>query len=83
MLLFELQFLPKYLIHIFRTWNKSTEINLVMKGKTWNVAVLRRKKSCRFGVGWNLFTLQNKLKVGKKLIFSYVKEHTFEVNIVE
>ncbi|WOG92978.1 hypothetical protein DCAR_0312256 [Daucus carota subsp. sativus] len=67
-------YLPRYLIPIFRSWNKSTEIKLVMKGKTWTVAVLRRNKTCRFGVGWNLFTLQNKLRVGEKLILSTWKK---------
>ncbi|KAL1815229.1 hypothetical protein ACET3Z_017803 [Daucus carota] len=75
-------FLPRYLTHIFRKWNKSTLINLVMKGKTWRVAVLRRNKTCRFGVGWNSFTLDNKLRIGQKLVFSFVEDNTFQVNIV-
>ena len=54
-------------------------MKLIMKSKHYQLAILRRKKTCRLGLGWNEFTQKNKLHVGQQLSFTFVGNATFKV----
>ena len=55
-------------------------MKLIMDGNCHNLKVLRRKKDCRLGVGWNEFTCNRGLEEGDKLEFTLTGDTTFEVN---
>ncbi|KAK1393025.1 hypothetical protein POM88_012081 [Heracleum sosnowskyi] len=75
-------YLPKSLRCIFRTWGKRTSTSLFYRGREWNVEVLHHKRSCRFGIGWDDFTRDNKLSTNQKLSFQYVGDFNFHVRLV-
>ena len=64
---------------VYKKWNKSTTVKLIMNRQSYEVRVLRRKKTCRIGVGWNAFTLRNGLEEGDKLYFDFKGKTTFLV----
>ncbi|KAL1804947.1 hypothetical protein ACET3Z_028015 [Daucus carota] len=74
-------FLPREMSAIYKKWKKMTIVKLVMKSKVYRLAILRRQKTCRLGVGWNEFVSSNNLEEGHKLRFSYIGDETFEVCI--
>lgn len=80
--LFLLQYFARHLLPVYRSWHNSTIVTLICGARSWEVAVQRKKKVCRFGKGWNQFTHTKELKVGQKLKFTYVKEYTFSVDVV-
>ncbi|KAL1807769.1 hypothetical protein ACET3Z_024759 [Daucus carota] len=72
-------FLPRYMHDLYKKWNKSTMVTLIMQSKSYKLHVLRRKKTCRLGVGWNDFTILNNLEEGQKLNFEFRGNTKFRV----
>ena len=64
---------------LYKKWNKSTMVTLIMQSKSYKLHVLRRKKTCRLGVGWNDFTILNNLEEGQKLNFEFRGNTKFRV----
>ena len=71
------------MFELYKKWNKGTVVTLIMKSKSYEIANLRRKKTCWLGVGWNNFTLKNNLRVGKKLHFKFRGNTTFQVTATD
>ena len=74
-----IQFVPRFLHEVYKKWNKSTSLKLIMDGRIHELKVLRRQKGCRLGVGWNEFTMKNKLKEGDTLHFILKGNNTLKV----
>ncbi|KAL1823422.1 hypothetical protein ACET3Z_010200 [Daucus carota] len=72
-------FLPRDLLGLYKNWKKRTIVTLIMNSRAYRLAILRRQKTCRLGVGWNEFVLGNALEEGQKLLFTYTGNATFAV----
>lgn len=59
------------MLSTYRSWKNGNVVKLDYGEGTWNVAVHRQKKMCRFGLGWDHFTNQNQFTVGQQLEFVY------------
>ncbi|KAK1360715.1 hypothetical protein POM88_045189 [Heracleum sosnowskyi] len=68
------------LFSLYRTWKNGKIVTLLCGGKSWEVAIHRKKKMCRFGKGWDDFTKDNDLGVGKMVTFYHVSGYTFHVS---
>lgn len=71
------------MFNIFRSWRNSSIVKLLHGQDSWNVVVHRKKKMCRFGLGWDAFTKANELFVGQKVRFDYVVDRTFKVSLMQ
>lgn len=76
-----MQYIPSQARHICRNWSRRTTVTLSVGDSIWNVDVLKRKRICRFGKGWDSFTKDNNLFVGQTITFNYIAPKTFEVQI--
>ncbi|KAK1400866.1 hypothetical protein POM88_000471 [Heracleum sosnowskyi] len=46
-------YIPRLMWHVYQNWGRRTTVTLIEGGREWDVDVLRNKKSCRFGKGWD------------------------------
>ncbi|KAK1353298.1 hypothetical protein POM88_052433 [Heracleum sosnowskyi] len=74
-------YIPSLMWHIYRSWARRTEVTLVVGEKQWSVEVMRNKKVCRFGIGWDVFTSQNTLVTGQEILFQFTGNFTFQVTV--
>ncbi|KAK1358282.1 hypothetical protein POM88_051538 [Heracleum sosnowskyi] len=74
-------YIPTSMWHIYRSWGRRTEVTLVVGEKQWTVEVMRNKKVCRFGIGWDVFTSQNTLLNGQEIVFQFTGNFTFQVTV--
>lgn len=75
------QYIPRLMLPIYKEWGKRTTVTLSVDGKLWNVDILRNKKVCRFGKGWDRFTKDNSLIDGQELSFCFTGNLNFNVKI--
>lgn len=71
------------MLSTYRAWRKSTIVMLVHGAGSWNVALPRKNKECRFGLGWSSFTEDNHFSAGQNLRLNYLGNLTFIVSLVE
>ncbi|KAK1353219.1 hypothetical protein POM88_052354 [Heracleum sosnowskyi] len=76
-------YFPRHMNTIYRTWKKATFLTLYYGQGRWEVALLGNKKNCRFGLGWNDFTFDNKFVIGNKLQFVYDGNCVLKVFLLE
>lgn len=67
----------------YRSWKNGYIVTLSYGDGSWKVALHRRNKMCRFGLGWNLFTKDNEFAIGQNLKFIYVGNSKFQVLLAQ
>lgn len=73
------QYFGRQLLHIYKTWNKSTLVSLLRGNQSWELKVHRYKKNCRFGRGWDAFVKDNGFIEGDRVQFTHITNSTFRV----
>ncbi|KAK1373014.1 hypothetical protein POM88_029207 [Heracleum sosnowskyi] len=74
-------YLSPQIWNVYKKWSKRTVVTLLCGEQSWKVVVQREKKKCRFGRGWDNFTLQKQLVQGQRVEFIYRNNKTFEVDV--
>lgn len=70
------------MLSVYRAWKNRKVVYLAYAGRSWEVALNRDKKKCRFGRGWNRFTKENNFYAGRTLKFAYAGKLIIQVSLL-
>ncbi|KAK1403412.1 hypothetical protein POM88_003017 [Heracleum sosnowskyi] len=71
-------YIPSFMWPIYRNWGKRTLVRLILGERHWHVEVMRHRRQCRFGIGWDDFTFENNFTIGQRISFNFLGDLTFE-----
>ncbi|KAK1352357.1 hypothetical protein POM88_053296 [Heracleum sosnowskyi] len=74
-------YIPSFMWPIYRNWGKRTLVRLILGERHWHVEVMRHRRQCRFGIGWDDFTFENNFTIGQRISFNFLGDLTFEVTM--